>query len=297
MVKKNLFNPTGLMLLYSILMLSQFDRVVGLMPEQLVKLLSFNMSVMAIVTEIVAFAPPVLFFWLLLRKRGERAGWVSFVPFRFWPFIGSVALWVPVAALIVNIGVFMGVDNGLVDPLLSVVPNLNIFATCIVPAILEELFMRGSILTSVGKGGKSFAIFFSSVCFAMLHGNMHNFLGPFLAGLIFAIMTVLTGSVVPAIVAHFINNAFSSYASTVILKISSQISMEIILFTIIVVFLLLTYVALSQYQNILLYEEAEEKKIDSKERQGTIFATLSSIPVLGFILFFFYNAGMIFGPL
>jgi membrane protease YdiL (CAAX protease family) len=285
------------MLLYSIFILSRFERVLGLLPDPLAGQLRGNLSGMAIATEIVAFVPPVLFFFFLSKRDRKKIDWFSFVPFDFWSFIVSLALWVPVAALIVNIGIFMGVDNGFIDPLRTSVPKLNIFATCIVPAILEEFFMRGAVLTSLRKGGRTFAVFFSSVCFAMLHGNLYNFLGPFLAGLVFAVMTVLTGSVLPAIGAHFIHNAFSYYIGSAVLKISNQISMEIVLFAIIVLFLLLTYVTLSQFQNVLLYEEVSEAKgMAEKPLRGIIFATVLSIPMLGYYLFFCHNVGLFAWP-
>lgn len=282
------------MLLYSILVLSQFERIFFSLPPSWAGLLQKDLSAAAIGTEVLAFVPPVLFFLWVNRKNGGENKWFSAVPLRFWPFAASLALWVPIATLIVNIGVFMGMDGGgRIDPVVSA-PQLNIFATCLVPAVLEEFFMRGAVLTSLRKGGRAFAVFFSSVCFAMLHGNLHNFLGPFLAGLAFAAMTVLTGSVLPAVAAHFIHNAFAYYAGGMILKVANFISMEVILAVIVLLFLLLTYLALSQYQAVLLQEEESGGPPAAENRPGwgTVLPLLSSVPIVCFFLLFLHNTGL-----
>ena len=50
------------------------------------------------------------------------------------------------------------------------------------------------------------AILISALCFALITGTPSNFLGPLAAGLLFGYMTLITGSVWPAVIGHFFNN-------------------------------------------------------------------------------------------
>ncbi len=79
----------------------------------------------------------------------------------------------------------------------------------VMPAILEELFVRGALFSAyeqyIGTGG---CIVISALCFAMLHGTLSNFIGPLLAGLLYAYMTYSFDCVWPAIAAHCINNLY-----------------------------------------------------------------------------------------
>ena len=54
-----------------------------------------------------------------------------------------------------------------------------IVAVVILPAIFEELFFRGFLMKSLSRGGELSAIVISALCFAMCHGSLNNFAGPF----------------------------------------------------------------------------------------------------------------------
>ncbi len=79
----------------------------------------------------------------------------------------------------------------------------------ILPAFFEELFFRGMLIPALSSGGSAAAIFVSALAFALCHGNIYNFAGPFAAGLIYGYMAYALGSVWPAVAAHLINNALS----------------------------------------------------------------------------------------
>ena len=295
MIRRNLLNPTGLMLLYSMVALSCVDGLTAIMPF-LSGFFSGDLSRRAVIAEVVAFLPPIVAFYFLRQKSGEGVKWALPIPARLWPFVGAVALWVPIAALIVSFGVFTSVGDVLTEPAGAVGGTLGFFAACVLPAFLEELFIRGAVLTSVERGGSVFAVFFSATCFAMLHADMHNFLTPFLAGLVFGALTVWTGSVIPAILAHFCNNVFSYYAGGFIARISNWVNVEVILFAVLALFLILTYVALSQWQNMLQRDDEGESQAGGKvSRQEAIYANLTSIPVILYLLCFLHNVGVLAG--
>lgn len=79
-----------------------------------------------------------------------------------------------------------------------------------VPALCEELLLRSACLGSFqNRYGIGSAVFLSGLCFSMLHMSPKNFVGPFVAGIIYACLTYTLNSVWPAVIAHFLNNSYS----------------------------------------------------------------------------------------
>ena len=84
------------------------------------------------------------------------------------------------------------------------------FAVIVVlSAVLEEVYLRGALFTVHEESvGTSACLIFSGLAFAMLHGSMMNFAGPFLAGIDYEYLTYISGSVWPAVLAHGVNNLY-----------------------------------------------------------------------------------------
>lgn len=84
------------------------------------------------------------------------------------------------------------------------------FAVIVVlSAVVEEVFLRGALFTVHEEMvGTSACLIVSGLVFAMLHGNLLNFAGPFLAGIAYAYLTFVSGSVWPAVLAHGVNNLY-----------------------------------------------------------------------------------------
>ena len=76
-------------------------------------------------------------------------------------------------------------------------------------AVVEELYLRGALMTvHEGSVGTSACLLFSGIAFAMMHGSLMNFAGPLLAGIAYAYLTYIFGSVWPAVLAHAVNNLY-----------------------------------------------------------------------------------------
>lgn len=86
---------------------------------------------------------------------------------------------------------------------------LNLISSAVLPALVEEMVFRGYILGALRPQGDGIAIVFSAVLFGLLHGNLLQIPFAFILGLIFGYLTVQTGSIWPAVLIHFLNNAFS----------------------------------------------------------------------------------------
>lgn len=79
----------------------------------------------------------------------------------------------------------------------------------VLSAIVEEIYLRGALMTvQEGIVGTSACLLFSGLAFAMLHGSLMNFAGPLIAGIAYAYLTYVFGSVWPAVLAHAVNNLY-----------------------------------------------------------------------------------------
>ncbi|MPM83029.1 hypothetical protein SDC9_130092 [bioreactor metagenome] len=157
---------------------------------------------------------------------------------------------------------------------------------------MEEMFFRGAVLKLLSKGGAVYSILVSSLFFALFHNSIHHFLWPFLAGLIYGFMAVTFKSVWPSIFAHTVNNLFSYFAYGVLLHFKQDNGLIIVLSIIIVIFLILTFTGLSQYQELLAYE-GSRRKCDKAEiilQRRFALTTFFSIPVIAVMAIYIHTA-------
>lgn len=94
---------------------------------------------------------------------------------------------------------------------------LAIFMIAFIPAVVEELVFRGVILQGLRKFGVWPAILGSSILFALLHASVVQLVYTFLFGIILAVVVIKTGSIISAMICHFVANASSliiSYFNT-----------------------------------------------------------------------------------
>lgn len=85
----------------------------------------------------------------------------------------------------------------------------------LVPAICEEILFRGYVLRSFEKSwGIITAVLISGLVFGIFHIQLGNLLPLAILGIILALMTWLSGSIWPAVVAHFINNGAAVVAGS-----------------------------------------------------------------------------------
>lgn len=86
---------------------------------------------------------------------------------------------------------------------------LYFFTVAIIPPLAEEFLFRGAILGSLRKYGDGFAVLISSLFFGLAHGNFVQMPVTFLSGLLMGMLVIYTNSIIPSMILHFLNNAFS----------------------------------------------------------------------------------------
>lgn len=94
-----------------------------------------------------------------------------------------------------------------------------VLSLIVVPALCEELFFRGIVLSEYRARGTANAVIVSAVCFSMLHFSVENFFVYLFTGLLLGFVTAVSRSIIPAIALHLLSNTLSIYASDMFLRV------------------------------------------------------------------------------
>ena len=94
----------------------------------------------------------------------------------------------------------------------------NVLFVAILAPILEELVFRGMICKRLLALGEGFAVVFSGIFFAMLHGNLYQLFYAFTLGCLFGLIYVKTGKVIYSIIYHIFINFIGTVVTTIINK-------------------------------------------------------------------------------
>lgn len=94
-------------------------------------------------------------------------------------------------------------------------PNMDGFgfvgvliAVAVLPAVFEEIIFRGVLLNGLKDFGKTGAVLVCGALFALYHQNPTQTLYQFCCGAAFALVAIRSGSILPTVLSHFLNNAF-----------------------------------------------------------------------------------------
>ena len=82
-----------------------------------------------------------------------------------------------------------------------------LFVIGVLPAIFEEILFRGFLLKGLRSFGEVGAVLLCGGLFALFHQNPAQTLYQFCCGAAFAFVALKSGSILPTILSHFINNA------------------------------------------------------------------------------------------
>lgn len=114
-----------------------------------------------------------------------------------------------------------------------------LICVCLIAPVCEELLFRFALLKPMRKCGDWFAVITSAVLFSVFHGNFDQAPYALAVGVILGIVAVRSGSVIPSIILHSVNNIIVSAVNylpkdieifNAISEIASSICTAIILF-------------------------------------------------------------------
>ena len=119
-----------------------------------------------------------------------------------------------------GIGVIMGISAlttlifdafGLPIEEVSTEPHflLSVLNLALLPAIGEELLFRYLPMKLILPHSPRVCVLLSAVMFSMAHTSIEAFAYAFAAGVFFMVIDICSGSILPSVIAHFINNVIS----------------------------------------------------------------------------------------
>lgn len=82
-----------------------------------------------------------------------------------------------------------------------------IFAVAVLPAVFEEITFRGVLLNGMRSFGVWGSVLLCGGLFSLYHQNPAQTLYQFCCGIAFALVAIRSGSILPTVLSHFINNA------------------------------------------------------------------------------------------
>lgn len=82
-----------------------------------------------------------------------------------------------------------------------------LFAVALLPAVFEEIMFRGILLDGLHSFGRVGAILLCGGLFALYHQNPVQTVYQFCCGAAFAFVVLRSGSILPTVLSHFLNNA------------------------------------------------------------------------------------------
>ena len=88
---------------------------------------------------------------------------------------------------------------------------LCLVITALLPAVFEEFSHRGVLLSGLEcRSSERGAVLLSAVLFGLMHESPAQMIYATMGGIVFSYVVIKTDSIIPAMCAHFANNAFST---------------------------------------------------------------------------------------
>ena len=157
---------------------------------------------------------------------------------------------------------------------------------CVLPALLEEIFIRGYVLNALKNYGTAFAVVASSACFALMHASLENFVVYFACGVILAVVYLSFDSLLPAMALHCLNNSVSFFLSYFRLRVNAVSALSMITFVyVFVIFLGFNGHRILKKNNMKL-TGCISREGDAKGKLAIFAKSYVAVAALGLLLFF-----------
>ena len=160
---------------------------------------------------------------------------------------------------------------------------LNIISVAIVPAFAEEFAYRGLVMGSLKKYGRAFAVVASAILFSAMHSNTTQIVFTLPVGLIFGYIDIITDSILPSILLHFMNN-FYAILFTILYTNSNLDERELTIVQLIIVLLflvsgVLSFIYLTRSKKVSFSLSDKEKPIEKGAELLTLKNKMSAFLV------------------
>ena len=148
---------------------------------------------------------------------------------------------------------------------------LGVFLVVILPAVLEEFWMRGIIFCAYSRLHTTAAVLFTAIMFALLHLRLNEVVGFFFMGVLASVILIKSGSIYAAMTYHAFSNLTALlFGAFIAPRIMSYIWVAFLVIALIFVLLL-----------TILLKNKNKMQINKSFKASTIVITsIFSLPVI-----------------
>ncbi len=235
---------------------------------------------------VMIYFVPIFIYIKTHRYKMKTALRMKHFPPRYWLFVLLFGLSVCLISTLINAGCSALFRSVLPAAAGSTVVDLFggnwralVLTTVLLPALAEELLLRGLVQGEYEKYGITIGVLLTSLIFALFHTNLLHLPALFIAGVFYGVLTVLFRSVWPAVLAHAVNNAVVLFLGQN--KAFLQYIFQDRLFVIIVVltcFFILIF-TLKMLETVI-HEQAKRTGAEKKSTRGLAYGDPVSSPAL-----------------
>lgn len=168
---------------------------------------------------------PTVFLTLKYKDNLNFKEFVGFNPVSFKTILTSALMPILFYPLMVFIN---GICVSILPEMPDEISNIELMSSynlpfliinvAIIPGIFEEILFRGFFIRAFNEKKPTSCIMYVAFLFALFHFNPYNFVGPFMLGLLFGFFVYWTGSIVPSIIGHSVNNIIAISISQIIIN-------------------------------------------------------------------------------
>lgn len=284
---KKVFNRIGLAMLVSMILVNViqiiFFNIIGKVNPDLLSASWISYIALAISYYLIGF--PVFYFMIKGLPEGEKRedkklGVWEIVKFCFISYSLMYIFNFLTNIFIILISIFKGSE--VVNPLQNIIEGGSLILTLIFVGILspiiEEMMFRGIMLNKLRRYGDKVAIVTTALLFGLFHANFSQFFYATVLGLIFAYVTLKTGTIKYSIILHIFVNMMGSFIIPLIIGDGSNlVAYGCVLFLVLLISIVGLVLLIKDRKNISLLDG------EVKLEKGTAFKTIWIN--LGMILF------------
>lgn len=275
---KKVFNRIGLAMLVSMILVNViqiiFFNIIGKVNQDLLSASWINYIALAISYYLIGF--PVFYFMIKGLPEGEKRedkklGAWEIVKFCFISYSLMYIFNFLTNIFIILISIFKGSE--VVNPLQNIIEGSSLILTLIFVGILspiiEEMMFRGIMLNKLRRYGDKVAIVTTALLFGLFHANFSQFFYATVLGLIFAYVTLKTGTIKYSIILHIFVNTMGSFIIPLIIGDGSNlVAYGCVLFLVLLISIVGLVLLIKDRKNISLLDG------EVKLEKGTAFKTI-----------------------
>ena len=152
----------------------------------------------------------------------------------------------------------------------------NLFALAVLPAVLEELAFRHTILRLLRPYGDGFAVLISALLFGLVHGNVTQVPFATIGGLALGWLYVKSDNLMLPITVHFANNALATVLEYCDLFLTDKQAMvfHLVVYALIVLIAVISVIILAAKRSELLRANPRRTGLTVGRRVGTMLTSV-----------------------